>query len=379
LLVEQDEKDAEVLSLQRAEMETLEKERIALGLSDEEARALESRLAEMGDPRKQQQERLAVAARKGQLEAALVIEQESLADVSGRVKALTAALTPFEPLDDQIEEQRSIAATSAEQYEQYMRHREESAQVETRQEAVSKTLSELEKSTNEREVIECQHTETAASYDGDRHAGLRAECEEANREVAREHTRLLNLQSRLSEAEEELAHLRKQEEMLRGRQIQRDEIAEVERAVKFIRETINQAGPAVTESLLRNISQGANDIYEEIMDDHTAELRWDRDYEVLVQRGSETRSFVQLSGGEQMSAALAVRLALLKEMSEVDFAFFDEPTQNMDGDRRSNLADQIRQVRGFEQLIVISHDDTFEHHTDNLIRLKKEFEETQVE
>jgi exonuclease SbcC len=66
-------------------------------------------------------------------------------------------------------------------------------------------------------------------------------------------------------------------------------------------------------------------------------------------------------------------------MSEVDFAFFDEPTQNMDGDRRTNLADQIRAVRGFEQLIVISHDDTFEHHTDNLIRLRKVHEETELE
>ena len=79
-----------------------------------------------------------------------------------------------------------------------------------------------------------------------------------------------------------------------------------------------------------------------------------------------------------MSAALAVRLALLKEMSEVDFAFFDEPTQNMDTERRSNLAGQISQVKGFDQLIVISHDDTFEHHTDNLIRLEKQYEETRV-
>jgi DNA repair protein SbcC/Rad50 len=51
----------------------------------------------------------------------------------------------------------------------------------------------------------------------------------------------------------------------------------------------------------------------------------------------------------------------------------------MDGERRTNLADQIRQVRGFDQLIVISHDDTFEQHTDNLIRLQKINDETRVE
>jgi exonuclease SbcC len=66
-------------------------------------------------------------------------------------------------------------------------------------------------------------------------------------------------------------------------------------------------------------------------------------------------------------------------MSEVDTAFFDEPTQNMDADRRANLAEQIRQIRGFSQLIVISHDDTFEHHTDNLIRLVKDEDETRLE
>ncbi|MGH2410188.1 MAG: AAA family ATPase, partial [Chloroflexota bacterium] len=137
--------------------------------------------------------------------------------------------------------------------------------------------------------------------------------------------------------------------------------------------------PSVTEALLLNISEGASDIYAEIIGDHATELQWDRNYEVQVGRGSETRSFAQLSGGEQMSAALAVRLALLKEMSGVDFAFFDEPTQNLDSERRTNLADQLRHVSGFQQLIVISHDDSFEHHTDNVIRLRKVQEATQVE
>jgi exonuclease SbcC len=36
-----------------------------------------------------------------------------------------------------------------------------------------------------------------------------------------------------------------------------------------------------------------------------------------------------------------------------------------------NLADQIRRVRGFDQLLVISHDDTFEQGLDSLVRLNK--------
>jgi len=79
-----------------------------------------------------------------------------------------------------------------------------------------------------------------------------------------------------------------------------------------------------------------------------------------------------------MSAALAVRLALLRSLTRLDIAFFDEPTQNMDGERRSNLADQIRRVRGFDQLIVISHDDTFEQGLDDVIHLEKRNGETQL-
>lgn len=79
-----------------------------------------------------------------------------------------------------------------------------------------------------------------------------------------------------------------------------------------------------------------------------------------------------------MSAALAVRLALLKKLSGINIAFFDEPTQNMDEQRRSNLAEQIRRVRGFDQLIVISHDDTFEQGLDSLIRLRKQDNQTQL-
>jgi exonuclease SbcC len=78
-----------------------------------------------------------------------------------------------------------------------------------------------------------------------------------------------------------------------------------------------------------------------------------------------------LSGGEQMSAALAVRLALVREMSSINVAFFDEPTANLDGVRREALANQIMTVRGFNQLFVISHDDTFEQATQNLIRVTR--------
>ncbi|NJL45137.1 MAG: hypothetical protein HC922_04020 [Leptolyngbyaceae cyanobacterium SM2_3_12] len=73
-----------------------------------------------------------------------------------------------------------------------------------------------------------------------------------------------------------------------------------------------------------------------------------------------------------MCAALAVRLALLKVLADVDIAFFDEPTTNMDRTRREGLAEAIGRIKTFQQLFVISHDDTFEQVTENVIVVERE-------
>jgi len=72
-----------------------------------------------------------------------------------------------------------------------------------------------------------------------------------------------------------------------------------------------------------------------------------------------------------MSAALAVRLAILQLLSDVDVVFLDEPTANLDEEKRRNLVDQLEELEGFEQLTVISHDDTFESVTEHAISLEK--------
>ena len=73
-----------------------------------------------------------------------------------------------------------------------------------------------------------------------------------------------------------------------------------------------------------------------------------------------------------MGAALALRLALLRETSRIDVAFFDEPTAHLDPERRESLAEQIMGVKGFSQLFVISHDDSFERYAQNYVHIVKD-------
>jgi exonuclease SbcC len=156
-------------------------------------------------------------------------------------------------------------------------------------------------------------------------------------------------------------------------------VTHLEDRTEFIRGLLRDAGPQVTEVLLASVSDTADEIYSDIMGAPGGRLRWAADYDIVLGRSGLERRFGQLSGGEQMAAALAVRLALLRDLLNLDIAFFDEPTQHLDAERRENLAQQILAVRGFSQLVVISHDDTFERHIDNIIRVTHTTQASTVE
>ena len=154
-----------------------------------------------------------------------------------------------------------------------------------------------------------------------------------------------------------------------------ERLRRLDEATEFMRDTLKKAGPEVTKSYVAHISVEANQLFREITGEAGRTLRWTSDYEIVVEEGGYERSFVNLSGGEQMAAALAVRLALLKQLSDIRVAFFDEPTVNMDAERRERLAQQIGQVRDFDQLFVISHDDTFEQSVDHVVTVAREVAE----
>jgi len=134
----------------------------------------------------------------------------------------------------------------------------------------------------------------------------------------------------------------------------------------------NEIGPKITEVLLKKINGLASEIYRDLMDVENTQLLWEKDYNVKILSSNNEKNFHQLSGGEQMASALAVRLAILKILTNVDFAFFDEPTINLDKERRISLAKCIQNIKGFRQLFVISHDDTFEENAENIIKFSKD-------
>lgn len=93
-------------------------------------------------------------------------------------------------------------------------------------------------------------------------------------------------------------------------------------------------------------------------------------YLVSGEEGEFRREFSVLSGGEQVAVALSLRAAMAQELASGDFAIFDEPTVNLDSERRIALAESLKSMLGtMEQTIIVTHDDVFREMAQKTIEL----------
>lgn len=100
------------------------------------------------------------------------------------------------------------------------------------------------------------------------------------------------------------------------------------------------------------------------------------DFSIAVMDGGRERSITTLSGGEQVITALSLRLAIARSTSEGrSLLMFDEPTANLDEDRRRLLVDALKKLyregEGPRQMIIVTHDRELEDAADIVYLVKR--------
>ena len=367
------------LETQIQQRDALQTERDALLEAPAREAAVAEQLGALGDPRRAYTQQESIAVQGSNASSQLEAARQLIAQAEGALAALEVELAPYVGLEARIEALNHQQEQSRAGYQAYLANQQMAGKLPERQAAQSAKQANEQQARENHAAAAQRYEETAKGFDA---GAVKLADEESvrlsNLEVAlrgdfgRIHEDIEKQGERIRVAEEKRAEL----EAVRSEQ---QDINESHRMLQQFREIIKEAGPSIMKERLRQISREANRIFGDILGDRSAELAWEDDYEIVLYSRGQTRSFAQLSGGEQMSAALAVRLALLKVLSRLDIAFFDEPTQNMDETRRTNLAEQMRRVKGFNQLIVISHDDTFEQGLDSFVYVQKQGGETTVQ
>jgi len=94
-----------------------------------------------------------------------------------------------------------------------------------------------------------------------------------------------------------------------------------------------------------------------------------------------TMSLEELSGGQQVAFALALRFALSENFNQkMELLILDEPTVHLDQTRRTALTELIKSLKGkLSQVIVITHDPEIESAADSLVKVEMVNGYSQVE
>lgn len=364
------ELQSEVQAAQEA-VQTQQQQVAAFESAPAKVMQLAETLKALGNPREQRAVAAATAARQPDVQNQIRQAEEAIATAQEAVDSVHSALATYATLDDELEQVATARNAALNGYQMVLRHQQVASTLPQRREEVQ--AIQLAHQTATAAVTNAKQAvaEAEAEFQTERYQAVLVQEQTLRVQRQANQTELALLTREQEREEDELAERLEQQRTLEKLQERHQRVTAQRETLEALRGVLRQAGPYITKALIRQISDGAAQVFSDIMQDYSRHLQWSEDYGISLEVDGRERQFAQLSGGEQMSAALSVRLALLREMSNIDVAFFDEPTTNLDEERRDALARQIIDVKGFRQLFLISHDDTFEQATQNLIRIER--------
>lgn len=164
-----------------------------------------------------------------------------------------------------------------------------------------------------------------------------------------------------------------QEEKQKKMYIQFKKLEKKLNKANLIRNEIGQMGRAISKYMLSGISNIASVNFNKITG-RTERIEWSNEekdkYSVYLVGKERKIAFEQLSGGEQVSIAIAIRGTMTEYFTNSKFMILDEPTNNLDNERKKLLAEYMGEIlNNLEQSIIVTHDDTFREMAEKIIEL----------
>jgi len=315
--------------------------------------ALIAALQTLEDPRGRSRLLQQELAELPQLQTQLADRQSGLTTLQQAIADLDQQLTAFADLPEQIATQQQLREQHRPAYEEYLSYRELANTRKERQAQFDGAIAQQQSLEQQIQQLTEERDRLRQHFDPQEFQQVQTAYQTAQTQQIALSARLPELHRYLENLNQQLAHLQTIQQRCQQATVELQQKQTIDKFIKFARKAYKDAGPRITERYVHSISREADKLFRELLNRTNVSLEWTRNYEIIVQEGAHSRRFVNLSGGEQMCAALAVRLALLKVLADIDIAFFDEPTTNMDRPRRQHLAEAIANIKTFRQLFVI--------------------------
>ncbi|GAB6147492.1 AAA family ATPase [Stetteria hydrogenophila] len=286
-----------------------------------------------------------------------------------RVEELEAELASKAGLPSAGEALRAVyeaVKASARVEAEYRRALEAAARLRNVEERLEALRAERERLLAERRGVEERlRSLEPLALEADR---LRAERDEASRRLGEARGRLSQVGERLGEIREELGRVERARWQL-AKLLKLRELME-----KTIPRTLLQARLASLEAAMNEVLESFGLEYRSVVISTSEDSRGTPLIEVsAVSSQGETASLSSLSGGEKTAVALAFALALGRISSlNAGFLVLDEPTAELDEERRKVLVEVIKRMGGgIPQLIVVTHDEDVKEAADTICTVSK--------
>ncbi|HJV64458.1 MAG TPA: SMC family ATPase [Geomonas sp.] len=325
---------------------------------------------------------LAAAGEKVVLrEKTIETQQKRLHAVVAGVGAEKQALSAYAGLEDAVR----AAGEELERYQperdRFIANETAAAELEKRTDTLTKYQKRLQELGAQLALTQQELQELLAGYQAERHENVRNQRELVMAAMATLKAEMAGIAEGMVRLEGEIAALTAVAQEIQRKLAAIDKLQEQGALVKFLRNQVfKNVSSQLSERFREEISTRADRIYR-CISESDEELYWGENYQVVLKDMMDgqirERTDDQLSGGQMMSAVVSLRLALLQTIG-ARIAFFDEPTSNLDAERRENLAKAFRAIdvgqeevteHWYDQLFLVSHDVSFTEITDQMIHL----------
>ncbi len=359
-------------------IELLGKEILKAEQARQGLQGLQVRAAELD----KQQQQLEGRRQKTVSRAAGLAELEAnLTAAESRLTAARDAYKAYADLDATLSRTEQEKTASQAARDAWYAHVKDAGEWTARQQTLQKWQLALDDLKRDRQVAVEESTACQKTYDVEQHQLARQHKEGLVAESAALEQRLVGLDKDLQRLAGEIDRLKQIEKQIAEGLAARKRCQDQEKLIKYLRNRVfKNVSARLSERFREEISQRADRIYRTIAEGDE-ELIWGDHYQVVLRDLADgqlrERTDDQLSGGQMMSAVVALRLALLQTIG-ARLAFFDEPTSNLDAARRENLARAFRAIdvgreevteHWYDQLFLVSHDVAFTEITDQIVEI----------
>lgn len=288
-------------------------------------------------------------------------------------KEFSNVLSEIESIEKIISEKEKIKNSLKKEYEKYIKNKEIAGKLE-------KLQLELEKT--EKEILTIQNNivylkEKLKNYEDIETLSIKLKNIED--EINNVYNEINRNSSELSELKNELKNLKIQLNEKTEKEKQKNELElnlkTLEKKLKLVkdfRENIKSMGTHVSSKFTEIISTIATENYRKMTGKNEI-IKWEskNNYRVILRDSIKgEREFSILSGGEQVSVAISLRTALARFLSKANFYILDEPTVNLDDERKNMLAENLKNMLDeIGQAFIVTHDGTFSEMAENVIEL----------